>query len=382
MNSPYMNRIVGLIGVAAGLSGIAGVCFRVLGDERGAGVHGQRRGDMREIAKALPPRFRTRTGMRPPANRGSRLTGVSSLSAPSTGASPDKTEACALAYPQWGCADHLNHTSIPTACVQVTGALTTGSACAYAGQCQTGFCAIVPGSPCGTCAAMPKVGDSCAQLTTCGQSLACTADTQQCVAYAASGAACGLGQPCGTGLHLRGPGRRGDSGHMPASRNAGRGHLRDLREERSNMRRSTWALLRSANTAMRERSLRERRPALRICRRRRDQHALHERCVRVEPVCGSSDGQRRVCGAGRGGQQYRLWLDCPCPLRRRDLPDPVGGQLPLRSRPAAENFGCQHRVDTLAPCNTTTTTRSPSPCARPSSQEPFPAWPAESCLAR
>lgn len=127
---------------------------------------------------------------------------VNALAAPSTGNTPAATEACAQAYAGWACADFLDGANVPQACAQVTGSLASGAACEFAGQCQSGFCAIVPGAACGTCAAPPKAGDSCAQLTTCGNNagLTCTQDTQTCVVLAAQGAACGKGAPCGTGL--------------------------------------------------------------------------------------------------------------------------------------------------------------------------------------
>jgi len=122
------------------------------------------------------------------------------LAIPGNGNTPAKVEACVQAYPGWACTDFLNTENIPTACVQATGAAATGAPCGAAGQCQSGFCSIAPGSLCGTCAAAPQAGDSCAQLTSCGQTLLCTTDTQTCVAWAAQGGACGKGAPCGAGL--------------------------------------------------------------------------------------------------------------------------------------------------------------------------------------
>ena len=76
-----------------------------------------------------------------------------------------------MAYAGWACTDLLNGENIPTACVQATGPGAAGVSCAFNAQCQSGFCAIAPASACGVCAAAPKAGDSCANLTGCGQGL-------------------------------------------------------------------------------------------------------------------------------------------------------------------------------------------------------------------
>jgi hypothetical protein len=129
---------------------------------------------------------------------------VKALAAPSTGNSPQKVEACAMSFPNWGCTDYLNDMNIPMACVQATGQLTNGATCAFPGQCQSGFCAIAPGSACGACAAAPKAGDSCSLLTTCGPGMMCVAE--QCATPGTTAmAACGASQPCGTGLSCVGP---------------------------------------------------------------------------------------------------------------------------------------------------------------------------------
>jgi hypothetical protein len=52
--------------------------------------------------------------------------------APSTGNTPDKTEACAQAYTNYACADYRNKTNIPAACQQPTGGMAAGAACEYA----------------------------------------------------------------------------------------------------------------------------------------------------------------------------------------------------------------------------------------------------------
>jgi hypothetical protein len=125
---------------------------------------------------------------------------ANALAAPGNGNNPTKTEACSQEYATWSCTDYLDTANVPAACKQASGSVADGAACAFAGQCASGFCAIVPGSACGTCGAPPSPGASCAQLTNCGQGLVCTFDTQVCVVYAASGAPCGKGAPCGAGL--------------------------------------------------------------------------------------------------------------------------------------------------------------------------------------
>jgi hypothetical protein len=137
---------------------------------------------------------------------------LNALAAPSTGASPSQTESCAQAYPSYACADYLNKMNIPAACQQVTGSIAAGGACEFAGQCQTGFCAIAPGGACGKCATAPMQGDSCAQLTSCGPTLTCARDMLVCTTVAAQGQACGAGEPCGTGLSCIAPGGVGTAG--------------------------------------------------------------------------------------------------------------------------------------------------------------------------
>jgi hypothetical protein len=121
---------------------------------------------------------------------------LSALNAPSTGNTPETSEACTAAYAGWACTDFLDAQNIPAACVQKTGGIATGSACAFSGQCQTGFCAIAPHTLCGVCATVPAAGDSCATQG-CGQGLSCTSDTQTCVVLGTTGATCGKGYLCG-----------------------------------------------------------------------------------------------------------------------------------------------------------------------------------------
>ncbi|MGD0679579.1 MAG: hypothetical protein ABSC94_29675, partial [Polyangiaceae bacterium] len=127
------------------------------------------------------------------------------LSAPSTGSNAGRVEACAQAYAAYGCDDYRNKTNLPAACLPAQGTLASGATCLYAAQCQSSFCALVPGSTCGACAAPPQAGDSCALLTSCGATLTCTTDTLVCVNPGAQGQACGPGAPCGAALSCVAP---------------------------------------------------------------------------------------------------------------------------------------------------------------------------------
>jgi hypothetical protein len=129
---------------------------------------------------------------------------VNAIAAPSSGSTPQNVEACAQAVPSWDCPDYLYTQNPPPACVQVTGSIPDGGGCSHPSQCQSGFCAIVPGDACGSCAPPPQPGDSCAQLTTCGQQLSCQTSTLTCAVFAGEGAACGSSQPCAAGLNCIG----------------------------------------------------------------------------------------------------------------------------------------------------------------------------------
>jgi hypothetical protein len=125
---------------------------------------------------------------------------ISALGAPSTGNTAHDAEACAQAYPSWSCSDYLANINLPAACAQPTGTLANGSACAFAAQCSTGFCAIPPNAPCGTCAPLPSLGDSCANLSSCGERLVCLPLSKVCGTFGELGAVCGKDTPCGAHL--------------------------------------------------------------------------------------------------------------------------------------------------------------------------------------
>jgi hypothetical protein len=125
---------------------------------------------------------------------------LAAVTAPSSGQTAASEEACAQAIPGWSCDQYIYNQNPPPACAQKTGALASGAACSLAAQCQSGFCAIVPGKGCGACADPPKPGDPCDQLITCGMTLVCAPATTTCAAYAQVGASCAPGQPCTSGL--------------------------------------------------------------------------------------------------------------------------------------------------------------------------------------
>jgi hypothetical protein len=125
---------------------------------------------------------------------------ATSLAEPFNGNTAAAVEACANAYAGWACPDYINSTNIPPACKQQLGPIINGGSCAIDGQCQSGFCGIAPGAACGTCAPVPKVGASCALLTSCGPGLACTTDTFKCVVFGVRGSPCGKGAVCGVEL--------------------------------------------------------------------------------------------------------------------------------------------------------------------------------------
>ncbi len=125
---------------------------------------------------------------------------VLSLGASGTGGTPTRVESCAAALPGVSC-DDLFSGALPDVCLPATGTLAEGLACAFSAQCQTTFCKVAPGALCGTCGAVPKEGDPCADAADCGaRGLACSGTLQTCYTPGASGGACGKDHPCGHAL--------------------------------------------------------------------------------------------------------------------------------------------------------------------------------------
>jgi hypothetical protein len=124
---------------------------------------------------------------------------LNSLAAPSTGNTPAATETCVAAIAGWACGDFITNDNTPAACLPKQGTLADGSPCAYSGQCQSAYCSVGPNAVCGTCAAEPRAGDSCATQG-CGPNLNCS-KANTCVVFGAMGAACDpMTQPCGASL--------------------------------------------------------------------------------------------------------------------------------------------------------------------------------------
>jgi len=134
---------------------------------------------------------------------------LGALAAPSAGVTSAWEETCSQTIANanvWSCDDFLFNQNIPAACVVPAGTVASGAPCAFDTQCESSFCAIVPGSACGTCAAATQPGDSCAHLAACATTQTCEASNMQCVAFAALGQACGTSQPCAGGLSCTGGG--------------------------------------------------------------------------------------------------------------------------------------------------------------------------------
>ena len=89
------------------------------------------------------------------------------------------------------------------ACVPAPGPRKTGDPCGAAAQCDSTFCAVVKNTQCGTCAPLPKAGDSCA-TTGCGRDLKCDGTTMLCYSPGGAGAACSKDAPCAAGFSCSG----------------------------------------------------------------------------------------------------------------------------------------------------------------------------------
>jgi hypothetical protein len=102
------------------------------------------------------------------------------------------------------CADFGDNN--PPADCAPTGARALDGACTFNGQCQSGFCAKNKSTVCGSCAAAPAVGDSCAS-SNCGHDQVCVANAlgPTCVLRGTLNSTCDSNNPCGTGLSCVGP---------------------------------------------------------------------------------------------------------------------------------------------------------------------------------
>ena len=125
---------------------------------------------------------------------------LAGLAAPDTGNSAEQVTECGEAVLAEACIDFLQK-SAPNACLKQMGTSTGG--CAFPAQCPTAFCAIDDTELCGTCAAQPSAGTSCA-TNGCGQGLICVASTQMCEVARDANQACDKTQPCANGLNCVG----------------------------------------------------------------------------------------------------------------------------------------------------------------------------------
>lgn len=128
-----------------------------------------------------------------------KLACMNSLSAPQTAATPTTVKACADALAQSSCDAFLSAAMPPTACLPQHGPRAAGAPCAFAAECASGFCSVADDAVCGTCAAEPAPGDSCAS-SGCGPTMTCVKSTMTCQVPVSAAGACGKDLPCEVGL--------------------------------------------------------------------------------------------------------------------------------------------------------------------------------------
>jgi hypothetical protein len=128
------------------------------------------------------------------------------LEAPGTSQTAALQEACAAAITAsianptiWACWDFLSTQNPPPACQFQPGALANGAPCAVPQQCQTDYCALVPGAACGTCAPRPPAGTPCSNIN-CFRGDSCAGTPPTCHTPSSLGLPCGLGNTCVDGL--------------------------------------------------------------------------------------------------------------------------------------------------------------------------------------
>jgi hypothetical protein len=122
------------------------------------------------------------------------LSCTAALGAANTGATPNTVETCAASLPDEACPAFLAADQTD-ACMPQTGTRATGAACEFPAQCASMYCAIASDSLCGQCAALPQVGDSCADQG-CAPNQVCVASTMTCQVAVADGGACTADLPC------------------------------------------------------------------------------------------------------------------------------------------------------------------------------------------
>lgn len=126
-----------------------------------------------------------------------KLACLAGLAATGTGATPTSVATCAAAIPGASCTSLLDNAP-PAACTPAPGSGANGAPCVFASQCQSGFCSIGANAACGTCAAAPKPGATCAATSDCATGQVCAA--AKCVVAAPAGSACTREGDCESGL--------------------------------------------------------------------------------------------------------------------------------------------------------------------------------------
>jgi hypothetical protein len=128
-----------------------------------------------------------------------KLACMDSLAAPETAATPTTMKDCADALAEEACPAFLSGDMPPTACLPQHGPRAAGAPCAFAAECASGFCSVADDALCGTCAAAPAPGASCA-TSGCGPTITCVKSTMLCQIPGAATAACSKDLPCEAGL--------------------------------------------------------------------------------------------------------------------------------------------------------------------------------------
>ena len=125
------------------------------------------------------------------------------LAAKSTGNTPDNSEKCAPAITAESCGDFFGGNT-PAACL-FSGAIADGAACAFNGQCRSGYCTNNRLAACGVCGQPPALGGDCtmsfcAHGQTCLNTPGAMGAAATCTTEGTQGAACSRTAPCAAGF--------------------------------------------------------------------------------------------------------------------------------------------------------------------------------------
>jgi hypothetical protein len=145
---------------------------------------------------------------------------VKALAAPETANTPTNVAECADDLKVTTCTDLLDGNPYG-ACIPPAGPREDGAACGVSAQCKSTFCAIAPGAACGTCAELPKEGDSCVDFG-CPRGMFCAGIAKVCRHWAAAGAECDhVDHPCDRGLSCVGATNSTSGTCQPAAQSPG-----------------------------------------------------------------------------------------------------------------------------------------------------------------